>query len=98
MEYLNNLLKFVIIRCNVNKKDAIELIQASELDYQTEDDYLPIIVYGNLLEINESYETSIRLLIKEVYGIRCTLLMKEIREYAFNKHLLKLDINEKEND
>jgi hypothetical protein len=96
MEYLNNLLKFVIIRCNVNKKNAIELIKVCEEDYATNDQYAPTIVYGNLLEINNSYETNIRLVIREVYGIRCMTLMREIREYAYLKYLLSKDINSEE--
>lgn len=87
MDYLHNFLKFVVQRCAVNMKDAQELIKKCEQDYQTKDEYLPVIVYGNLLKINDEHKQSIRLLVKEVYGDRCTILLKEIYEFAYTKEI-----------
>ena len=98
MDYLHNFLKFVIARCNVNMRDALELIKKSEQDYQNEDErilkypehmlmckYIPVIVYGNLLKINEEYKPMIRLLVKDVYADRCTTLLNEIYKFTYGE-------------
>lgn len=85
MEYLHNFLKFVIQRCNINMKDSHELIKNCEHDYFNCDDYLLVIVYGNLLKIGESYKPHIRMLVKEVYAKKSTALLKDIYTFTYTE-------------
>jgi hypothetical protein len=83
MEYLDNLLKFVIQRCQVNMKDAHELINKCEHDYDTCDEHLPIIIYGNLLKINDDYKPVSRRIVKEVYMSNAQSVLGDIYSFAY---------------
>jgi hypothetical protein len=83
MNYLQNLLKFVIQRCNVNMKNAHELIKKCEHDCESCDEQLPIIVYGNLLRLNEDYKSVIRHIVKEVYLDNAPSVLTQIYTFAY---------------
>lgn len=83
MNYLQNLLKFVIQRCGVSMKDAHELIKSCENDCAASDEQLPVIVYGNLLKLNEGYKPVIRRIVREVYLDNAPSVLRNIYAFAY---------------
>jgi hypothetical protein len=86
MNYLENLLKFVIQRCQVNMRDAHVLIKTCENDCESCDEKLPIIVYGNLLRLNEDYKPVIRFIVKEVYMDNAPSVLTQIYTFAYRNN------------
>lgn len=78
MEQLHNVLKFFIKSCQVSTQDTNQLTQKCEQDYEQRTEKLPIIVYGNLLKIDEGYKQIIRRIVKKVYTYNSPPVLKDI--------------------
>jgi hypothetical protein len=67
-------------------RDAHLLIKTCENDCESSDEQLPIIVYGNLLRLNEDYKPVIRHIVKEVYLDNATSVLTQIYAFAYRNN------------